>query len=47
VARKVTLSEAGEEILAITEGLSGGERVVTRGAYELKAELLKGQIGED
>jgi membrane fusion protein, heavy metal efflux system len=46
-ARAVTLGAEGKEWLAITEGLREGERIVIQGAYELKAELLKGQMGED
>lgn len=44
VAVKVGSSSAGE--VEITEGLSGGERVVTQGAFILKSELSKESMGE-
>jgi len=43
--RKVTLGEEGDGVVAIKEGLVEGEKVVVQGGYELKAELLKEQIG--
>jgi cobalt-zinc-cadmium efflux system membrane fusion protein len=46
--RPVTVgSPAGEGRLAITQGLRAGERVVGKGAFQLKAELTKASFGEE
>ena len=42
--------EAGERVEAgrvILGGLAAGERVVTRGAFTVKSELLKAELEED
>jgi cobalt-zinc-cadmium efflux system membrane fusion protein len=47
VARTVsTGSRAGNGTIAITAGLSAGEQIVVRGAFQLKAELTKASFGE-
>jgi cobalt-zinc-cadmium efflux system membrane fusion protein len=46
--RPVTVgSPAGEGRLAIMQGLRAGERVVGKGAFQLKAELTKASFGEE
>ena len=42
---KVIASSAGEEIYSITDGLKIGEKVVIKGAFYLKSELLKSELG--
>jgi membrane fusion protein, heavy metal efflux system len=44
--RPVTLGAARGELVEITAGVKGGERVVVHGAYYLKAELMKTALGE-
>lgn len=39
-------SRAGAGSIVITSGLSAGERIVARGAFQLKAELTKASFGE-
>jgi hypothetical protein len=34
-------------MVSIVAGLRSGESVVSRGAFQLKAELIKGTFGED
>lgn len=42
IARPVTVgSRAGNGLVVITAGLAAGERVVTKGAFQLKSELTK------
>jgi cobalt-zinc-cadmium efflux system membrane fusion protein len=43
-ARTVELGLAGDRYVEIRAGLSAGERYVTRGAFTLKAELLRGEL---
>ena len=46
-ARKVTLgAKPSEGVVAITSGLSQGERVAVKGAFQLSAELVKNSGGE-
>lgn len=48
VARAVTLGpRTGGGMVAIAQGLEPGERIVVKGAFQLKAELIKGTFGED
>lgn len=48
IARLVTLgARSGAGVVAITSGISVGERIVGRGAFQLKAEMLKSSFGED
>lgn len=48
VARAVTVgAQASDGLVIITTGLRPGERIVGRGAFQLKAELLKASLGED
>ena len=48
LARTVTLGpRAGGGMVAIAQGLQPGERIVVKGAFQLKAELTKGTFGED
>lgn len=47
VAREVTVaSRSGNGNLVIGSGLSAGDRVVTKGAFQVKAELTKASLGE-
>ena len=47
VVRHVTIGpRAGGGMLIVTSGLAAGEQVVTRGAFQLKAELTKASFGE-
>ncbi len=45
--RLVSLGRQFEERVEIVEGLKQGERVVTSGAFVLKAEMLKSMFGEE
>lgn len=48
VARRVTLAPgAGGGVAVVTSGLSAGERIVTKGAFQLKAELTKASFGQE
>lgn len=48
IARPVTVgTRASSGLVIITTGLRPGERIVGRGAFQLKAELLKASLGED
>lgn len=44
--REVRISREAGEWVEIAEGLRAGERVVTKGAFALKSELQKGELGE-
>jgi cobalt-zinc-cadmium efflux system membrane fusion protein len=44
--RDVKVSRQAGEWVEIAEGLTAGERVVTTGAFALKSELQKGEMGE-
>ena len=47
-ARPVTLgTRTGGGMIAVAAGLQPGERIVVKGAFQLKAELTKGSFGED
>lgn len=41
----VELGRTGEGLVEVTAGLKAGDRVVTRGGFVLKSELLKDQMG--
>lgn len=48
VMRQVrTVPGAGDSLLRISDGLAPGERIVTAGAFQLKAELTKASFGEE
>lgn len=48
IARRVTLGPgAGGGLVAILAGLRLGDSIVTKGAFQLKAELTKASFGED
>ena len=48
VVRPVVVgSRAGSGMVAVTSGLSAGEMIVTKGAFQLKSELMKASFGED
>ena len=47
VAREVMLGTRRGGFVAVTTGLSTGDRIVGRGAFQLKAEMLKASFGED
>ncbi len=42
---KVTLGYEGDGFYVVEKGLSAGEMIVTQGAFLLKTEILKGNIG--
>ncbi|TNE87266.1 MAG: efflux RND transporter periplasmic adaptor subunit [Deltaproteobacteria bacterium] len=46
VARPVAVAERLSERVRLSSGLTAGERVVTEGAFALKSELEKGELGE-
>ncbi len=47
VARQIVVgSRAGSGLVTITAGLRAGDTIVTKGAFQLKAELMKGSFGE-
>ena len=47
VARTITTgARAGNGTITVTQGLSAGERIVVKGAFQLKAELTKTTFGE-
>lgn len=47
VARSVTLGlRVGNGMVSVSEGLAAGERIVVKGAFQLKAELTKSSFGE-
>ena len=45
--RDVTVGRTNEQAAEVAEGLKEGDQVVVRGAFALKTELLREQIGED
>lgn len=48
VVRTVTLGpRAGNGLVVIATGLTAGEHVVTKGAFQLKSELTKARFGEE
>lgn len=48
IARTVTVaSRAREGYVTVTDGVRLGETIVTKGAFHLRAELLKGTFGDD
>lgn len=48
VARPVTLgSRAGGGMVVVAQGLTPGEQIVVKGAFQLKAEMTKGSFGEE
>lgn len=48
VAREVTLgARSVGGFVAVTAGIRAGERIVSRGAFQLKAEMMKASFGED
>ena len=46
-AREVTLGSRRGGFVAVTGGLKMGDRIVARGSFQLKAEMLKASFGED
>lgn len=47
IARPVVLGPpAGDGMVTVTGGLKSGDRIVTKGAFQLKAELTKASFGE-
>ena len=48
IARAVTLgARPGDGTVTITQGLRVGERIVVKGAFQLKAEMMKASFGDD
>jgi cobalt-zinc-cadmium efflux system membrane fusion protein len=48
IARMVTVGPpAGDTMVTITDGLRLGDRIVTRGAFQLKSELTKASFAEE
>ncbi len=47
VRRDVTLGRAAGSVIEITDGLKAGERIVVRGGFVLKSEMLKDQMSGD
>jgi cobalt-zinc-cadmium efflux system membrane fusion protein len=45
-AREITLGRAGRQFVEVLNGLTSGERFVSRGGFTLKAELGKEAFGE-
>ena len=46
-AREVELSGVSDGMRRVTGGLKAGERVVTKGSFTLKTQLMKGELGEE
>jgi cobalt-zinc-cadmium efflux system membrane fusion protein len=46
VARPVTVTARSSERVQLSDGVSVGERVVMQGAFALKSELDKSELGE-
>lgn len=46
-AKDVTVGPENNGLLPIMSGLNGNELVVTEGAFVLKSQMLKGQMGDD
>lgn len=46
-AREVELGGVADGMRRVTAGLKAGERIVVKGAFTLKAQLMKGELGED
>jgi multidrug efflux pump subunit AcrA (membrane-fusion protein) len=47
VTRQVVVGSRAGGYATITSGLRAGERVVTKGAFQIKAELMKASFGEE
>lgn len=47
IVRPVTIGSRGAGSITIASGLRAGERIVTKGAFQIKAELMKASFGED
>jgi len=45
--RDVELGDQVQDMRVILKGLRAGDRVVTKGGFTLKSQLLKGQFGEE
>ena len=45
--REVQVGAVRDGYARVLEGLKLGERVVTKGSFALKTQLMKGEIGED
>jgi cobalt-zinc-cadmium efflux system membrane fusion protein len=45
IVRPVTLGARGAGAVTITKGLSAGEQIVVKGAFQIKAELMKASFG--
>lgn len=46
-AREVELGGVTDGMRRVTGGLKAGERVVTKGSFTLKTQLMKGELGEE
>lgn len=46
-AREVELGGVTDGMRRVTGGLKAGERVVTKGSFALKTQLMKGELGEE
>jgi cobalt-zinc-cadmium efflux system membrane fusion protein len=46
-AREVELGGVSDGMRRVTGGLKAGERVVTKGGFTLKTQLMKGELGEE
>jgi RND family efflux transporter MFP subunit len=46
-AREVELGGVSDGMRRVTGGLKAGERVVTKGSFVLKTQLMKGELGEE
>ena len=45
--RPIDATDVGNDQVRVTQGLKPGDQIVSAGVYELKARLLKSQIGSD
>jgi cobalt-zinc-cadmium efflux system membrane fusion protein len=45
--RAVDLGAASGGVIAVREGLKAGDRVVSRGAFVLKSQMLKSTLAEE
>ncbi len=43
----ITIAGAFDGQMEVAEGLEEGDRIATRGAFTLKGELLKDELGEE
>ncbi len=47
IARPVTVGPRAGGNVVVTQGLTAGERIVVKGAFQIKAELMKASFGEE